>query len=233
MVVDTRKSVRERLYKPKTVGAEYLKAGFHGHYKTASYLPIKTKAMADFIIADTTKGSFIIIEIKINVRQESARQISAYLRMPAAARGLYILPVRREMEQGRIIVHEDLETLPELIQVARTIDVTYLNKELVENLLGIQGKRLLEKMINVIRTSMTELDWPLAGVEIRHVRDVEVEDWEYILLLLVFNCDFNTADKNLHELYNRIDTLTRELHNEEREILQRMIFFDIETRVII
>jgi hypothetical protein len=65
------------------------------------------------------------------------------------------------------------------------------------------------------------------------VRDPEVKDWEYVLLLLVFTCDFDTADRYLRELYNQIDTLSDKLRDDEKEILRRVIFFDIEAKASI
>ena len=60
-----------------------------------------------------------------------------------------------------------------------------------------------------------------------------MEDGEYVLVLLVFTCDFDTADRHLHELYNQIDMLTPKLSDEQQEVLRRMIFFDIETEASI
>lgn len=97
-------------------------------------------------------------------------------------------------------------------------------------MLGSKGKYTLEKVLSLVKNSSAELDWPLTRVEICHVRDPEVEDWEYVLLLLVFTCDSDTANRHLYELYDHIDTLSRKLSDEEAEILQRMIFFDIEIK---
>jgi hypothetical protein len=233
MVVDIRKSVRKKFYEPQTVGAEYVKAGFHEHLEVASRMSVRLKAKANFIIAGVSGGSFTVLEMKRGTGQLGARQISAYLRMPVAAGGLYILPFERKEEQGRILVHEDIETLPELVKAARPIEISYFNQALVETLLDNKGKRTLEKVLSLIKSSATELDWPLARVEIRYVRDPEVKDWEYVLLLLVFTCDFDTADRHLHKLYDQIDMLSSKLSDDEKEILRRVIFFDIEAKASI
>jgi len=81
MVVDTHKLGYTMFRGPQIKSAEYLKAGLHWHFKTASHLPVMAKAMTDFIIADTAKGSFTVVEVKRNVRRTSARQVSSYLRM--------------------------------------------------------------------------------------------------------------------------------------------------------
>jgi len=179
------------------------------------------------------KGSFEVVEIKKSVGQAGARQISPYLRMPVIAGGHYILPPETEVGQSGIFILEGIETLPELIETARPIEISYLNRAAVETLLGSQGKHVLEKMLSLVKSSAVELDWPLDRVEVRYVRDPEVEDWEYVLLLLVFTCDFDTADKHLHELYNQTDMLSSKLNDEDQEVLRRMIFFDIKTEAII
>lgn len=233
MVVDIRKFHHKKFYEPQTVGAEYVKAGFRGHWDVASRMSIRFKTKADFRIAGVTEGSFLVLEMKRGTGQLGARQISAYLRMPVEKGGLYILPVEREVAQGRIHVHEDIEVLPKLYKIAKPIEITYLNQELVEGLLGNNGKYVLGQVLKVVKDIALETDWPLNRIEISYVRDPEVKDWEYILLLLVFTCDFDTADRYLHELYNEIDMLTSRLSAEEQEILQRVIFFDIETRASI
>jgi len=213
---------------PQTLAAEYLESVFHKHLGITRHMLIRAKA--DFIAADMPKGSFIVLEMKTGTEQLGARQISAYLRMLATQGGLYISPLEREAERDRILVHEDTETLPELVKVARPIEITYLNQKLVEGLLGNNGKYVLEQVLKVVKDVALETDWPLDRIDIRYVRDPEVKDWEYVLLLLVFSCDFDTADRHLHELYNQLDMLTAKLSDKEQKILQRMIFFDIETK---
>lgn len=231
MVIDTHKFKRLRFDRPQAFAKEYLKSDFRERLEITRNTPIRAKA--DFVFADTPKGSFIVLEVKKSVRRLNARQISSYLRMPIVSEGMYTIPPETEVSQGRIFSYEDIEALPELVKVARPIEVTYFNQELVETLLGNKGKRTLEKVLSLIKSSASELDWPLARVEIHYVRDPEVEEWEYILLLLVFTCDFETADGHLNELYNEIDVLTVKLSDEEQEALRRMIFFDIEAKASI
>lgn len=81
MAVDTHKLGDTMFRGSQIKSAKYLKAGFHGHFKTESHLPVMAKAMADFITADTARGSFTVVEMKRNIKRASARQISSYLRM--------------------------------------------------------------------------------------------------------------------------------------------------------
>ncbi|MDO8636189.1 MAG: hypothetical protein Q7R34_08100, partial [Dehalococcoidia bacterium] len=71
--------------------------------------------------------------------------------------------------------------------------------------------------------------WPLTRMEVRYVVDPEVKGWEYVLLVPMFSCSFDVADGYLHELYTYMDAMGEELSKEESEILQKLIFFDVET----
>ena len=109
-----------------------------------------------------------------------------------------------------------------------SVEVSYYNKENIEDLLGSKGCQALYKVIDLIKRSAVELAWPLVRVEVRHTRDFEVRDWQYVLLAFVFACSFETADRHLHEFYGRLDDLTDELSDEEQALLRRVIFFDIK-----
>jgi len=184
------------------------------YFKAARRSGIPIKPRADFIIADTVKGSFIVVEVKKGIVEVGARQIAPYLRMPVIARGSHILT-------------------PEPTEVSKSPKISYANQASIETLLGSHGRSALEKVLSLVKRSVAKLDWPLVEVEIRYVRDPEVKDWEYVLLILVFTCDFDTADKHLYELYDQIDILIDKLSAEEQEILQRKIFFDIKTKTSI
>ncbi len=244
MVVNTHKFAHTKSYEPRHI-VERDKAHkyvanpsksvlvHHMYSKIASLWYTGIKAKADFMIADMDKSSFKVVEMKKSVKRVGVRQIPSYLRMPVVAGGLYIFPLERDVARGGIFAHGGVETLPELVKVARPIEISSLNQELVETLLGSQGKSVLEQVLSVIKDLARGMGWPLDRVEIRYVRDPEVKDWEYVLLLLVFTCDFDTADRHLHELYNQIDMLTGELSDKGQEVLRRMIFFDIETKATI
>ena len=230
MVVSTRKLDHTTFYRPQITGEEYLKSNFRWHLKAASYLPHHTKTHADFIIADTAKGSFVVVELKGGQGRVGTREMPSYLQMPVIAGEHHIRLHEMGVHSGAIFEDKGIKTLPELAKVARPIEISYINREYIETLLGSEGKYVLEQVLRVVKDLALGMDWLLDSVEIRHIRDPEVKDWEYVLLLLVFTCDFDTADTHLHELYNQIDMLTGKLSNKEQEVLQRMVFFDIETK---
>ncbi len=111
---------------------------------------------------------------------------------------------------------------------APSVEISYYNKGKIDDLLGSKGCQALYKVISLIKRSAVELAWPLVRVEVRQTRDFEVRDWRYVLLALVFACSFETADRHLHEFYNRLDALIDELSDEEQMLLRRAIFFDIK-----
>lgn len=229
MAVETRKSKHTGFREHRVINTRYVKTCFHEHLAVASGTSIRLKTKADFRVADTSTGSFLVAEMRRGTGELDRRQLSAYLRIPVEKVGLYILSV--EGGQGQGTMYEDIGILPQLHKIARPIEITYLNQKLIEGLLGNNGKYVLGQVLKVIKD--IALEWPLARIEISYMRDPEVKDWEYVLLLLVFTSDFDVADNYLHELYSKIDLLTSRLSTEEQEVLQRMIFFDIKARVSI
>ena len=110
-------------------------------------------------------------------------------------------------------------------------EIVYKSPESVEALLGDEGKHVLEKVIGLIENASQKQDWPLTRVEVNHVEDAQVENWQYVLIVLIFDCNFDAADEYLHNFYEQLDSLTDVLGNEEQNILQRKLFFDVETTV--
>ena len=107
--------------------------------------------------------------------------------------------------------------------------VLFHNRASVETLLGGKGRRLLEKLLALIEDTSRKRDWPIIRVEVSQVEDVEVRDWQYILLTLVFGSDFDSADRCLHDFYEELDLLSDTLEQDEQDILRRMLFFDAAT----
>lgn len=107
--------------------------------------------------------------------------------------------------------------------------VVYENQKAVEALLGTKGRHILSRVIELIEGTSHKNDWPLTHVEVIHIDDTEVENWQYALVTLVFNSDFEVADEYLHNFYNELDSLADILDGEGQDILQRTLFFDAAT----
>lgn len=113
----------------------------------------------------------------------------------------------------------------------RKTRVMYKKQEAIEALLGDKGKHVLSRVIELIEGASLKSGWPLRHVEVAHVEDAEVENWQYALMTLVFDSDFEVADEYLHNFYNKLDSLADALDVEGQDILQRKLFFDVATAV--
>lgn len=109
--------------------------------------------------------------------------------------------------------------------------VVYKKQEAIEALLGDRGKHVLRRVIDLMEDTSREQNWPLTHVEVSPIEDAEVESWQYILIVLVFDCDFEVADEYLHNFYHELDSLIDAVNSEEQDILQRKLFFDVATTV--
>lgn len=109
--------------------------------------------------------------------------------------------------------------------------VVYKKQKTIEALLGDRGKHVLQRVIGLIEDASQEQSWPLTHVEVTPIEDAEVENWQYILIVLVFDCDFEVADDYLHNFYYELDSLLDAVSSEEQDILQRELFFDVATTV--
>lgn len=109
--------------------------------------------------------------------------------------------------------------------------VVYKKQKAIEALLGDRGKHVLRRVIDLMKDASREQNWPLTHVEVTPMEDAEVENWQYILIVLVFDCDFEVADEYLHNFYHELDSLIDALNSEEQDILQRKLFFDVATTV--
>jgi hypothetical protein len=109
--------------------------------------------------------------------------------------------------------------------------VDYKDSEAIGLLLGAAGLDVLGKVIEVIFSTSQQEKWSLTRVEVDFIEDCEVENWQYVRLLLFFDTDFDTADAYLHALYSKLDELALKFTEPEKEILQRKLFFDVRTGI--
>jgi len=109
--------------------------------------------------------------------------------------------------------------------------VVYKKQKAIEALLSDRGKHVLQRVLDLMEDTSWEQKWPLTHVEVTPIEDAEVESWQYILIVFVFDCDFQVADEYLHNFYHELDSLTDALNSEGQDILQRKLFFDVATTV--
>ena len=113
--------------------------------------------------------------------------------------------------------------------LADGIEIRYINREQVEQLLGPLGEAILDQVIDQINIVSVIHGWPIEGIEIQHYRDPEITTWEYVVVTLVFSGSFDEADKYLLEFYEDLDILTAMLDGPNQKIIQEKLSFDITT----
>lgn len=111
------------------------------------------------------------------------------------------------------------------------IRVVHKKRASVDALLGNKGRRLLADVIDLAEDASLKQNWPLNHMEVIYVEDAEVENWQYVLIILVFDCDFKGSDEYLHNFYEELDSLANALDSEKQDILQRKLFFDVATTI--
>lgn len=121
-----------------------------------------------------------------------------------------------------------LQTLEPVIKKP-FINVSYINHDSIDNLLGIKGKITLGKVINLIQKEAEKEDWPLTKIEVHYRTDPEVEDWEYLVIVLYYDSSFEDANKYLNLLYTRLDDMAEGFNPDEKDILAELIYIDIRT----
>ncbi|MFH0846537.1 MAG: hypothetical protein V1894_00560 [Chloroflexota bacterium] len=196
------------------------------------------QAKSDIIVTFTSsdrdaRRAILFVEIKKSFEQSSYKQMTAYVQK-------LLLDNERPIWQPIVIAHlkglltpRAMGKLSESTLASPAIDVIYENRELVETLLGEQGKKVLRKTLVLIDNVARKFKWPLHRIEIQRASDVEVKNWNYVLLVLFFNSDFDTADGYLNLLYGELDSLATTLASEEQDILRRLIYFDVETTAMV
>ena len=138
------------------------------YFKGTRQLGASIKTRADFIIAGLEKGSFQVVEMKKGTGIADARRLSSYLQTPIMVGDYYILLSEMDVHASKGFICIGVETLPQLIEVARPIEISYPNRALVETLLGSQEKHVLEQVLSVVKDLALKMDWPLNKVEIRY-----------------------------------------------------------------
>ena len=100
-------------------------------------------------------------------------------------------------------------------------------QEVADRLLGKSGRPLLERTLELARNLAIERNWPLKSVKVTHYEDPEVV-WEYLLLVLVFDCGPEKAMRLWDEFLNATEIIERELNEQEYNLFIRMIDYEPE-----
>lgn len=100
----------------------------------------------------------------------------------------------------------------------------------VDRLLGTIGRPVLSRLLDWTQVAVEDKKWPLEKITIQHYQDSE-EDWEYLLLIMDFDCDRQRAKELFWDEYLGIcvDAMSKELEGTEKEVLLRKIHFEFES----
>ncbi len=231
MVVETREYGSTKLYTLHNVDK---KETVHRYSQWRYFGQAKPDIIVTFTSSDRdARRAILFVEIKKSFEQSSYKQMTAYLQK-------ILLDKERPIWQPIVTAHikgtltpRAIEELSESTIATPAIDVVYENQEVVETLLGEEGKKVLRKTLVHIERVARKFKWPLHKIKIQRASDIEVKNWNYVLLVLFFGSSFDAANEYLHLLYVELDGLATTLTSEEQDILQRLIYFDVETTAMV
>ena len=192
------------------------------NWRTSVRIRPKYKYTTTFQSLHKDKPFFNFVEVGNKTKQASHRQLFAYY-------WKYYLNIEHSTVKPDSIHQVILSESTKPIIAKAPIDVSFINPNDIDALLSIQGKPILNRMVKLIQDTAHEENWPLEKINIRHTRDFEVKYWEYIVIILVFNCTFETANTYLEDIYKRLDPLVVKLDSQARELIAKFIYLDIET----
>jgi hypothetical protein len=100
-----------------------------------------------------------------------------------------------------------------------------------DRLLGDAGRLMLDQWLEHTRQVAAEREWPLKRIKVEYYQDEEFTDWEYILLVMDFDCPSDEAGKIFWEDYIKgiVGARQKELTGAEKEIFATMIHYELES----
>ena len=101
-------------------------------------------------------------------------------------------------------------------------------QEVANRLLGKSGRPLLERTLKFAGDLAAEREWPLKSVKVAHYEDPEIV-WEYLLLVLVFDCGPVKAEKLWDEFLNATEIIEQQLNEQEYDLFIRAIYYEFES----
>ncbi len=96
-------------------------------------------------------------------------------------------------------------------------------------LLGSRGVKVLEKAVRCLESVIQAHDWPRPTLTLRLETDLEIPDWECVIIRFAFPVSEEIAEEYLEPLYPDIDVFAGLLTPAYREVFDRLIWFDVAT----
>ena len=78
------------------------------------------------------------------------------------------------------------------------------------------------------RNLAAERQWPLKRIKVELEQDEEV-DWEYLILVLVFDCNQANAEKLGKEFLNALDVIDQGLSKQEKHTFIKATHYEFES----
>lgn len=86
----------------------------------------------------------------------------------------------------------------------------------------------MERIFEFVADLAAEREWPLKNIKVTHYEDPEIV-WEYLLLVLVFDCGPVKSERLWDEFLNATEIIERELNEQEYDLFIRMIDYEFES----
>ena len=96
-----------------------------------------------------------------------------------------------------------------------------------DRLLGRSGRPLLEQTLSLAKNLAVERKWPLVKIRVELYQDPEIA-WEYLLLVLVLDCDPRKAEMLWDEYLDATKLIEQQLNEQELDIFIKMIDYEFE-----
>ena len=112
---------------------------------------------------------------------------------------------------------------------ADKIPVEWKTKDsVVDRLLGDAGRPLLNKLLEQIKHTAAQRQWPVKAIKVEHYQDPEI-DWEYLLLVIDFDCPYEKAESLWRLcLETVIDDMRCNLKEPMKNLFSDMIHYEFE-----
>ena len=143
--------------------------------------------------------------------EETQRHRSAFYQTVVKSMQQELGPLARYLFIGKISYQ--FTSNSRRAEIAKLIPSVWITKPAVaDRLLGARGRHLLDEVIDRIRQAAIENQWPLTKIEIDYHQDMEFEWWEYLLLVLHFDCHWEEAQQHCDDCLDQVvDPFQREL----------------------
>ena len=86
----------------------------------------------------------------------------------------------------------------------------------------------MERTLALAQDLAADRQWPLKSIRVEFYQDPEIV-WEYLLLILVFDCDPLKAEKLWDEFLDATEIVERELDEQEIHLFIKTISYEFES----